>query len=248
MTNHGNSFKDLTGMIFGKLTVIEENGRSYGGGVVWKCICSCDNKTIVNIRSSYLIQGETFGCNDCMKKHKAELIGFSHKKYNEYDLSGDYGIGYFENKKEFWFDKEDFSLISKYYWNIDVPGYPYAYIEPHKQRRLHQIINNLNNNFVTDHINKNKLDNRKENFRICSNIDNVKNANLSKNNTSGVTGVSWCKKNNIWRSDITVNRKAINLGRFNKFEDAVKIRLKAEKEYFGEFAPQQHLYEKYGII
>lgn len=30
-------------------------------------------------------------------------------------------------------------------------------------------------------------------------------------------------------------------------EDAIKARLKAEKEYFGAFAPQKHLYNKYNI-
>jgi hypothetical protein len=44
-----------------------------------------------------------------------------------------------------------------------------------------------------------------------------------------------------------VNRKQIRLGCFSDKIDAIKARLKAEKEYFGEFAPQQHLFEQYEV-
>lgn len=49
------------------------------------------------------------------------------------------------------------------------------------------------------------------------------------------------------RSYIDMNHKRINIGTFNDKNDAIIARLKAEKEYFGEFAPQQHLFEEYGI-
>ena len=44
-----------------------------------------------------------------------------------------------------------------------------------------------------------------------------------------------------------VNGKNIYLGVFVNKEDAIKTRLNAEQKYFGEFAPQQHLYEQYNI-
>lgn len=60
-------------------------------------------------------------------------------------------------------------------------------------------------------------------------------------------GVMWSKCCNKWVAQITVNYKNIHLGTFEDKEDAIKRRLKAEKEYFKEYAPQQHLFEKYGI-
>jgi hypothetical protein len=39
-----------------------------------------------------------------------------------------------------------------------------------------------------------------------------------------------------------------DLGVFETFEEAVITRLKAEKEYYGDFAPQKHLFAQYGII
>lgn len=42
--------------------------------------------------------------------------------------------------------------------------------------------------------------------------------------------------------------KTKTLGRFNNLSDAIKTRLKAEKEYYGEFAPQRNLFEQYGVV
>ncbi len=49
-------------------------------------------------------------------------------------------------------------------------------------------------------------------------------------------------------NDLEINKKKKHLGYFINKEDAIKARLIAEKEYFGEFAPQRHLFEQYEII
>ena len=58
----------------------------------------------------------------------------------------------------------------------------------------------------------------------------------------------WRKDNKKWEARININKKQVKLGCFHVFEDAVVARLKAEKKYYGEFAPQKHLYEQYGIV
>ena len=50
-----------------------------------------------------------------------------------------------------------------------------------------------------------------------------------------------------WRVYISIDKKSINLGSFANKDDAIKARLKAEAKYYGEFAPQIHLFEQYGI-
>ena len=62
------------------------------------------------------------------------------------------------------------------------------------------------------------------------------NMRLRRNNTSGAKGVNFDKRLQKWRSRINVNKKTIELGYFNKFEDAVKVRKEAEEKYFGEFS------------
>ena len=61
------------------------------------------------------------------------------------------------------------------------------------------------------------------------------NANLSKNNTSGYTGVTWHKLSQKWQSEIRVDGKKIYLGLFINLEDAIEARKQAEIKYFGEF-------------
>lgn len=87
-----------------------------------------------------------------------------------------------------------------------------------------------------DHINGNTLDNRKQNLRIVSNADNLKNrTKLPSNNTSGVIGVRYRKDRNKWYAEIQYNNNKINLGSYIEKNDAIKVRLAAELKYFGEY-------------
>lgn len=98
-----------------------------------------------------------------------------------------------------------------------------------------------------DHINRNELDNRKENLRPATKSQNAQNNSISANNTSGFTGVHWVKHLNKWCSRININKKRVLLGYFNKKEDAIVSRLQAEAIYYKEFSPQRHLFEQYNI-
>ena len=116
---------------------------------------------------------------------------------------------------------------------------------------LHRFLlrNILKENEIVDHINKDVSDNCLENLRIVTSRENVINASVSKNNTSGFIGVSYRKDKGKFRAYIMINKKQITLGHYSNLEDAVKARLQGEKEYFGiDFAPQRHLFKKYGII
>ena len=79
-------------------------------------------------------------------------------------------------------------------------------------------------------------DNRKSNLRIVSNSENQMNRKLAKNNTSGTSGVDWLKRNNLWRSRITINNQSVTLGYYKNKEDAIKARKEAEEKYFGEYS------------
>lgn len=82
-----------------------------------------------------------------------------------------------------------------------------------------------------DHINHNRLDNRDENLREVTSQGNNKNKSIHINNTTGMTGVTWDKHYKKWRSTIGVNSRRVHLGRFSSFEDAVRARKKAQKQY-----------------
>ena len=83
-----------------------------------------------------------------------------------------------------------------------------------------------------DHKDRNTLNDRIENLREVAPQCNVRNRPKFSNNTSGVTGVSFDKRwKGAWIAYITIDRKRKNLGRFNNFDDAVRARWEAEKEY-----------------
>ena len=82
-----------------------------------------------------------------------------------------------------------------------------------------------------DHINGDSLDNRIENLRDVSNLENGRNQKKPKNNKSGVVGVSWDKKKLKWASKICVSGKGLFLGYFDEIGDAETARLSANKKY-----------------
>lgn len=79
-----------------------------------------------------------------------------------------------------------------------------------------------------DHINHDKLDNRKLNLRICTSSQNSHNRN--------VKGISCNEEGNKCKARICFDGRQIHLGYFNTKEKAIMARRKAEKKYFGEFA------------
>ena len=83
-----------------------------------------------------------------------------------------------------------------------------------------------------DHINHNRLDNRKSNLRIVTRQENMYNKSEYKNNTSGVKGVKWNKDRQKWQVQINHNKKRIHLGLYSDLEEAKQVRLKAEEKYF----------------
>ena len=79
-------------------------------------------------------------------------------------------------------------------------------------------------------------------------LENTKNKSIAKNNTSGISGVSFHKKTGKWQVKININKKEKYFGIYDSFEEAKIKRLKLEIKYYGEFAPNKELYERYGLI
>lgn len=82
-----------------------------------------------------------------------------------------------------------------------------------------------------DHINGNKQDNRLCNLRNVTHRENLRNVRKSKNNTSGVTGVSWSAYHEKWAARIKTDYKLLHLGVFINKEDAIAARKAAEVKH-----------------
>lgn len=129
-------------------------------------------------------------------------------------------------------DLEIVDLIKDIKWYLHTDGY----VRNRKVGSLHRYIMPCTDDNFIDHINHDRLDNRRENLRICNNQENQFNRSISKNNSSGVTGVQKMKSGR-WRARIMVNKKEISLGTYDSLEEAAEARRQAEIEYFGEFSP-----------
>ncbi len=89
------------------------------------------------------------------------------------------------------------------------------------ERMHHYLFGEPPDGFEYDHCNRNALDNKKENVRLCTLTQNQWNRGLTKANHSGVKGVYKPSNWDKWVARITVNCKNISLGRFTKKEEAV---------------------------
>jgi hypothetical protein len=87
-----------------------------------------------------------------------------------------------------------------------------------------------------DHINRVTTDTRRVNLRFATKPENMRNHGVRSDNTSGVSGVSWDKRDQCWRAYIGANGKQIHLGCFAIREEAEAARLAAEAKYHGAFA------------
>lgn len=131
------------------------------------------------------------------------------------------------------FDKKDLKKVKKHKWRYDKKignqhGYVTADIND-KTAKIHQIILGKRKNFEIDHINHDKLDNRRCNLRFVTRSQN----NM---NRSGVKGYYFDKNKKKWFSKIVINRKQIRLGYFKTEEEAKVSRINGEKKYYKEYA------------
>ena len=109
-----------------------------------------------------------------------------------------------------------------------------------RSRVVHRLValtflDNPDNKLQVDHIDNNKQNNHVQNLRWCTNAENQRNVSISKNNTSGIKGISWDKRSNKWLVEIRYNYKGIHIGRFSNLEDAKQARINKANELFGEF-------------
>lgn len=149
------------------------------------------------------------------------------------------GIGYgtLPDGLTFLFDADQYERIKdiNLYRNFKDPEKT-TYILDRNGNQLHQLLMDCPSGYEIDHINLNTCDNRSENLRICTHQQNQCNQPLQKNNTSGVSGVSYYPPRRKYRARIKVCQKEIHLGYYTTFEAAIQARNVGMECMFGEYA------------
>ena len=122
-------------------------------------------------------------------------------------------------------DDADFPLVSRWKWKAHGRGYVYRHTRQGKLY-LHRLLMGAEKGQEVDHINRNPLDNRRENMRIVAHWINAH--NRQSRPTTGERGVRQPKGRNRWNAYIYVNGTYLWLGSHMTKELAVAARNKAE--------------------
>jgi hypothetical protein len=136
---------------------------------------------------------------------------------------------------------QDYERVKEYQWHISDGYATRRYYEngTYKNLRLHRyIMEQTDTDSIIDHINRNRLDDRRENLRIADSQLNSINRDKLKSNTSGMVGVQqrkWRDGTIVWRPTININAKPVKLGTFKTADEALQVRREAELKYYGQY-------------
>lgn len=123
------------------------------------------------------------------------------------------------------------SKVDQYQWSKSTKGYGQARVNGKLVLLHHYLLGKPPEGMVTDHINRNKLDNRKGNLRFVTQKVNMNNLNMLSTNTSGHTGVTWAKNERKWVAQSFFNGKRQHGGYHVTIEEAVRARKVLELKY-----------------
>lgn len=142
-------------------------------------------------------------------------------------------------------DDTDYDYCRQFKWYYHNGGYAFrveyfGYTGKKQNRKdilMHRDFLKPEKELVVDHVDGNGLNNQRDNLRVATVSQNGMNRTaISRNNTSGHMGVVWDTNRGRWRSQIQVQGKMYNLGRFTSLNEAIAVRKAKATEFHGEFA------------
>jgi hypothetical protein len=132
-------------------------------------------------------------------------------------------------------DDDDYERLIEMPWRYNNNGYAITAKTPNP-KAMHHFILTIPDDMVADHINGDRLDNRKSNLRVCTKEENSKNRKKRKTSKSPYKGISWNSRDKKWQARIWVEGKNKSAGNYSDpIEAAIAYDLAAIKHY-GNFA------------
>lgn len=260
--------EDFLGIRFGRLTVVSRaddyifpNGKYRSAK--WHCKCDCGNE--IDVKHAHLKDGNTVSCGcyrnelakqtihyaieACKKPLKDNPTLETNLTDDKHSLFGKFKCN--NNDTDYvYFSMSDYELIKNYCWTISwAKGNYYRVIT--SQNNTNIAMHRLFGMYDADHINRNPLDNRRENLNPdATRSDQNHNRNKSINNTTGIRCLGYDEKciNKPWHVQCRHNNKKIIDKHFSNKDEAIMTILKTEIEYYPECSWQKDLMIKYGLI
>lgn len=204
--------KNLQNIRFGKLVVMRATEERRNGKVVWECRCDCGNKTLVASDKLKSKRKQSCGCLKNQDKLK-DITGRRFGNLIAVKLSGEKS-----GSARLWLCKCDCGEEAKVSTSKLISGNTKS-------------CGCLNRKYDKMRVSKMKQSNV-DLLEDGTNIALIKSQKISRNNTSGVRGVFWCKRTQKWGASIGFQRKQKDLGRFSEKSDAIRVRKEAEEKYY----------------
>ena len=173
-------------------------------------------------------------CENCGKQFKKKLYEYKRNKHhfcspdcyhnfrikpNEIIVYSDYAEIVIGDKAAL-IDIGDVAFCKKHNWRISNKGYVTTTINK-KSKHLHRLIMSPMPQEEIDHINRDKLDNREENLRICDRLTNMQNRGVNKNSSTGYNGIYFNKKGKFI-AHCQINKIRKYLGAYDTLEKALE--------------------------
>lgn len=260
--------EDFTDIRFGRLTAryraddyIFPNGK--GRAARWHCDCDCGNE--VDVRHDKLKDGVTVSCGCFKKELSSKLVQHAiecckrplknnptlqlnlnengYKPFGKFKCDNDSSV-------EVYFSMEDYETIKEYCWFIQQINNQYYRVKTTHNNTtiaMHRFLGM----YDADHINRNALDNRRENLdSTATRSDQSHNQNLRKDNKTGVRGLGYVSKctNRPWRAQCKHNGEVVLDSHFSSKDEAILAILKTEIQYYPERSWQKQLMMDYNLI
>jgi hypothetical protein len=194
------------------------------------CTCQECNKEFYQYPSVVESGGGKFCSKSCLGKSKTVNNRYVEQENHVVLIINKKGDSY-----KCLIDKDNQEVVSNHQWHIESGQYA-ACSEENKRILMHRLIMGLPDQLEVDHINGNRLDNRKENLRLVTPKQQAMNRTADSGSTSDRVGVSWKKGRDKWHAQISVNQKKIHIGYYETEQDAIEARKEEEQKHFGEYA------------
>jgi hypothetical protein len=133
-------------------------------------------------------------------------------------------------------DEDDYEVLSKRKWHLTGGGYAATSTRGGGSWFMHRMILQPPEDKETDHKNRNKLDNRRSNLRVCTRKQNCANVNAPEipGKSSRFKGVYFRPDRQCWRAYVGTDKRS--LGCYGSEEEAAFAYNLEARRRFGEFA------------
>lgn len=220
--------EELAGKRFGRLLVIKKDENKKHARTYWLCQCDCG--TICSVSGTHLKTGHTKSCGCYRKKRKAHgWMDLSGERYGRLLVLGPWkgnasSLDIVKNggTSETGGEDQDEWICRCDCGNICVCQKENLRMGKTKSCGCLQ--------------NEQRKVNMQRAIHFAENtcVERIASRKTFSNNTSGHRGV-YKRENGTWRASIGFQGKVYNLGSFKEYEEAVKARLEAEKQYYDTF-------------